>query len=60
VTLRVITRDAFARITEIKEQEIPATAHEVGLLLRRAPFREQIANAMLTSSTITIERKETR
>ena len=57
VTLRVVSRDSYAKITEIKEQEIPATAHEIGLFLRRAPFREQIADAMLNGSTITIERR---
>ena len=60
MTLRVVTRDADARVQEIREQEIPTSLHEVGLFLRRAPFREQIADAMLAGGTITIERKEGR
>lgn len=64
MTLRVITREllssSVAQIVEIREQEIPATLHEIGLFLRRAPFREAIAEAMLKGHSITIERKEVR
>ena len=60
ITLRVITRDVYARVQEIREQEIPATAHEVGLFLRRVPFREQISAAMLKGEIVSIECKGTR
>lgn len=57
MTLRVISRDRYARVDQIREQEIPASMHDVALFLRRAPFREQIAEAMLAGGSISIERK---
>ena len=60
ITLRVIALDKNAKIVEIKEQEIPATLHDVGLFLRRASFRDAIAEAMLSGGKITIERPPLR
>lgn len=58
LTMRVISRDSAAAIQEIYEQEIPATDHEMGLFLRRLPFRSTVAAAILTGGTVTIERKD--
>ena len=55
--MRLIVRDAYERIDQILEQEVPATAHDVALFLRRAPFKDAIAQAMLNGGTVAIERK---
>ena len=60
IVVRVVSRDQYARVAEAKEQSIPATAHAVTLLLCRAPFRKQIASAMIAGWTITIERIKDR
>jgi len=60
IRVRVIARDAYARIEEVSEQEIPATAHEIELFLRRLPCRESVAAALLAGGSITIERKDSK
>ena len=57
MTLRLIALDVDEKIVEILEQEIPATAHDVGLFLRRASFRDPIEAALLAGGSIKIERK---
>lgn len=58
MVLRLIERDANQATVSILEQDVPATSHAVELFLRRAPFREVIAEAMLRKGTVVIERKE--
>lgn len=60
LTLRLVVRDAYARIEQVLEQEMPESAHDVELFLRRAIFREAIAAAMLAGGTATIERRDTK
>jgi hypothetical protein len=55
ITLRAVTRNRHGHMVEVKEQSIPATPHQVGLFLRRAPFRDQIAEAVLIGGNVTIE-----
>lgn len=57
IILRVIEQNVEAQIVSIIEQEIPATAAEIGLFLRRAPVREVAANALLAGGAVTIEVK---
>jgi hypothetical protein len=55
IRLRAVTRNRHGHLVTIKEQSIPATPHQVGLFLRRAPFRDQIADAVLIGCNVTIE-----
>ena len=57
LVLRLVARDKYARVQEIAEQEIPATAHAVALFLRREPARVMVANALLAEGNITLELK---
>ena len=57
LTLRLVARDKYARVQEIIEQEVPATAHAVALFLRREPARVMTANALLAEGHITLELK---
>lgn len=57
ITVRIVAKDAYARIQDIREQSIPASPHEIALFLRRAPFREAIASALLSGGSIIIEQR---
>ncbi len=56
ITLRAIERNS-GKVEQIIEQEIPATTHEIGLFLRRYPFRQLAALALLRNGSVTIEVK---
>jgi hypothetical protein len=60
LTVRVVGRDAYARVDQIIEQEIPATTHDVALFLRRDPCRRLVAGALLEGGTATLEVKRER
>ena len=53
--LRFVSRDKYSRPTEIKEQQIPANAHNIHLALRRSYFSEQISSALLSGGSVTVE-----
>lgn len=57
ITIRVIER-VEGTVTQVIEQEIPATVLEVTLFLRRKPIKELIAYALLRDGDISIERKK--
>lgn len=46
------------RVEQVIEQEVPATAHQVGLFLRRDPFRSLAARALLNGGVVKIEVRE--
>lgn len=57
ISVRAIQRDKNGSVIAVVEQEIAATQHAVFTLLRRAPFRELIAGALLTGGKATLEIK---
>lgn len=48
------------RVEQIIEQDIPATEHQVGLFLRRDPFKSLAAHALLNGGVVKIEVKGER
>lgn len=56
LVLRAIDKDAKGSVRQIIEQEIPATAHEIEVALRRKHFRRLIAEGLLDDGAITLER----
>ena len=57
--LRAIDCDEKGRrVRQIIEQDIPATAHEIGLALRRNSFRDLIVCALMNGGVATLEVKK--
>jgi hypothetical protein len=54
VILRAIER-LDERVEQIIEQDVPANAHQVGLFLRRDPFRSLATHALLRGGVVTLE-----
>lgn len=58
MTVRVVCRDKNEKVIDVIEQSIPATSHDVTLLLRREPFRWRIAEALLRSGSAALVVRE--
>lgn len=57
IIVRAVGRDSKGSVDTVIEQEIPRSNHQIGLLLRRDPFRETVVFALLTKGTVTFEVK---
>lgn len=57
IIVRLVVRNRKREIVEILEQEIEATHHDIGLLLRRDPFKNAIAHALVNNITAILECK---
>lgn len=58
LTLRVVGYDEKGAIDQILEQEIPATAHDVEIALRRWHFRTAVSHALMKGGRIVIEKRK--
>lgn len=58
IVVRLIVKDRKGAIDQVLEQEIEATHHAIALLLRRDPFRNAVAFALVNNGTATLEVKK--
>ena len=57
IVVRLIGKSRKGEVDQVLEQEIEATHHDIGLLLRRDPFRNAVAHALVNNGTATFEVK---
>lgn len=58
IVVRLVCCDRKGAITNVLEQEIPATHHGIGLMLRRDPFKNAVAYALVNNGIAKFEVKK--